>query len=68
MRFSCIGVSVNARISDSGQPLDFIRAASYLPLIPIHRLPGGAFVRASVFRLERDFSSDEMGRQAPCGA
>jgi hypothetical protein len=25
---------------------------SYLPLIPIHRLSGGAFVRASAFRLE----------------
>ena len=29
--------------------LDSLGAESYLALIPIHRLPGGAFVRASVF-------------------
>src|SRR5438270_12638591 len=35
-----------------GRPsLDSLRRESYFPLIPIHRLPGGAFVRASVFRL-----------------
>jgi hypothetical protein len=50
MLFSCINAA-NARISDSGQPLDFTNRHSYLQLIPIHRLPGGAFVRASVFRL-----------------
>jgi hypothetical protein len=49
--------------------LDSETGESYLPLIPIHRLPGGAFVRASAFRLgTRDFSSDEMGRLAPRGA
>jgi hypothetical protein len=58
----------NARFSDSGQPLDFTRAHSYLALIPIHRLPGGAFLRASVFRLGAGLFSDEMGRLAPCGA
>jgi hypothetical protein len=31
--------------------LDSVPRPSYLPLIPIHRLPGGAFVRASVFSL-----------------
>jgi hypothetical protein len=44
-----------ARISDSGQPLDLAKAQSYLQFIPIHRLPGGAFVRASVFRLGAGF-------------
>jgi len=32
--------------------LDFAPAQSYFALIPIHRYPGGAFVRASAFRLE----------------
>src|SRR4051812_26070986 len=32
--------------------LDLRPEHSYLQLIPIHRYPGGAFVRASVFRLE----------------
>jgi len=41
---------------------------SYFRFIPIHRLSGGAFVRASAFRLKGIFSSDEMGRQSPCGA
>jgi len=41
----------NARISDSGQLLDFAKVYSYLQLIPIHRSPGGALVRASVFLL-----------------
>ena len=31
--------------------LDSNWSESYLHSIPIHRLPGGAFVRASVFRL-----------------
>jgi hypothetical protein len=31
-------------------------------------LSGGAFVRASAFRLKGVFSSDEMGRLAPRGA
>jgi hypothetical protein len=36
--------------------LDSLGGETYLALIPIHRLPGGAFVRASVFRLdEGDF-------------
>jgi small subunit ribosomal protein S13 len=41
--------------------LDSGRGESYLRLIPIHRLPGGAFVRASVFRLGTGPRSDEMG-------
>jgi hypothetical protein len=32
--------------------LDSLRSESYLRLIPIHRLTGGALVRASAFRLE----------------
>jgi small subunit ribosomal protein S13 len=31
-------------------------------------LSGGAFVRASAFRLDLELSSDEMGRRAPRGA
>jgi hypothetical protein len=31
--------------------LDLDASETYLVLIPIHRLPGGALVRASVFRL-----------------
>jgi hypothetical protein len=49
--------------------LDLEASETYFALIPIHRLPGGAFVRASAFLLGTwDFSSDEMGRQSPRGA
>jgi hypothetical protein len=48
--------------------LDSGLAHSYLRPIPIHRLTGGAFVRASAFRLEGVIFSDEMGRMAPRGA
>jgi hypothetical protein len=34
---------------------------SYLAPILIHRSTGGAFVRASAFRLERGISGVEMG-------
>jgi len=53
--------SANARNSDSGQALDLVGGESYLQLIPIHRLPGGAFVRASVFSLGLGPPSVEMG-------
>jgi hypothetical protein len=49
--------------------LDSPKSESYLRLIPIHRLPGGA-IRARVgfsFR-NSGLSSDEMGRLAPRGA
>ena len=47
--------------------LDSLGAESYLALIPIHRLPGGAFVRASVFRLGwvRDFLARRWGGWRP---
>jgi hypothetical protein len=48
--------------------LDSTPGESYLRPIPIHRLTGGAFVRASAFRLEGVIFSDEMGRMAPRGA
>jgi hypothetical protein len=50
------GVAVSARITDSKSAvaaLDSPQGESYLRPIPIHRCSGGAFVRASVFRLER---------------
>jgi hypothetical protein len=49
-------VAVSARITDSKSAvaaLDSPQGESYLRPIPIHRCSGGAFVRASVFRLER---------------
>ena len=49
----------NAGALDSGPP------NSYLQLIPIHRLPGGAFVRASVFRLVGDFLATRWGGWRP---
>ena len=44
-----------------GRLLDSAPSRSYLAAIPFHRSPGGAFVRASVFRLETGLTSDEMG-------
>jgi hypothetical protein len=51
----------------SSRALDEAASQSYFDLIPIHRYPGGAFVRASAFRLEAGVSSVEMGHP-PCGA
>jgi hypothetical protein len=52
------------KIREAMPRLDSVRRETYLLPIPIHRLPGGAFVRASVFRLGSGFSSDEMGQSA----
>jgi len=41
--------------------LDSVRGESYLRLIPIHRLTGGALVRASAFRLEGFPLKDHFG-------
>src|SRR5438309_757643 len=55
MVFSCMAgptaaaaVPVNPRLAHG---LDSEGGKSYFALIPIHRLPGGAFVRASAFSL-----------------
>jgi hypothetical protein len=54
MRFSCM-------LFPQRRDLDLDASESYLVLIPIHRLPGGALVRASVFRLGLGPPSVEMG-------
>jgi hypothetical protein len=64
MLFSCIAAA-NARFFDSGQPLDFGQAHSYFAHIPIHRLPGGAYVRASVFSLGEGFLATRWGGWRP---
>ena len=51
--------ALNAGVLDSGPP------NSYLLFIPIHRLPGGAFVRASVFRLVGNFLATRWGDWRP---
>jgi len=45
--------------------LDSGASHSYLRTIPIHRLSGGAFVRASAFSLGRDFLATRWGGGRP---
>jgi hypothetical protein len=59
------GRAPNARVSDSGQSLDLTHVHSYFALIPIHRLPGGALVRASAFSLDGDFLATRWGGWRP---
>jgi len=46
-----------------GRSLDSEGSETYFALIPIHRSPGGALLRASVFSLD-GLSSDEIGHFA----
>jgi hypothetical protein len=64
--YKSMRVSANiGNIRGSGCRLDSLGSESYLPLIPIHRLSGGAFVRASAFRLRGSFLATRWGGWRP---